>query len=362
MDALASQTVHNTAVVSTGQNLPEQLAPRPINVEDTGLSDLLIAELHSDTLNSIVFDDQHNRYLMYCRAKDRYRRFKGDIIDTGASRRVALWSGPSLLEEWTGAPKSLVIPDEIDAAADDRAEKHPGREGGARRDPRRRGNRHTEQNPGYRERARLTLPVRRQAESPSRFRSQLESPGDAREPEVPEHESCQIQTREQRSAAIQQGMRSAVDRSIHQVRRHQGQQAEHDPDHSHDRFAAPFHDQRRRARRREASESQHLPAEPRSTNVQARPPGPAWPAEVREAEPGRRSCGCRKEQGGDEQRTCRGGGEGGEKNRDEESKRGQRPLRSERDSRGWRWQRRDRMRPVNGGPAFISLKKMMLSK
>jgi hypothetical protein len=80
-------------------------------------SDILIGELHSDTLNCIVYDEAKDRYLMYCRAKDRYRRFRGNIIDTGASRRVALWTGPSLLEEWTGSPKALIVPDEADSAA-----------------------------------------------------------------------------------------------------------------------------------------------------------------------------------------------------------------------------------------------------
>lgn len=80
-------------------------------------SDILLGELHSDTLNSIVYDDRHDRYLMYCRAKDRYRLFKGSIIDTGASRRIALWTGSSLLEEWTGSPQALIVPDEADSAA-----------------------------------------------------------------------------------------------------------------------------------------------------------------------------------------------------------------------------------------------------
>ena len=52
---------------------------------------------------------------MYCRAKDRYRRFRGDMIDTGASRRVSVWSGNSLTEEWTGSPSALITPDEKDS-------------------------------------------------------------------------------------------------------------------------------------------------------------------------------------------------------------------------------------------------------
>ena len=45
MDPLTTQAVHNISAEATGRDMSEQLAPRPINVEDTGLSDLLIADL-----------------------------------------------------------------------------------------------------------------------------------------------------------------------------------------------------------------------------------------------------------------------------------------------------------------------------
>ena len=78
-------------------------------------SDTLLKELHSDTLNSIIYDADRDRYLMTCRPKDRYRRFKGKMIDTGASRRVAMLMHDELWEEWPGSPQSLITPDEIDA-------------------------------------------------------------------------------------------------------------------------------------------------------------------------------------------------------------------------------------------------------
>ena len=78
-------------------------------------SDTRILHLHSDTLNSIVYDPARDEYLMSCRAKDRYRLFKGDMIDTGASRRVARLSSKELWMEWEGSPQQLLIPDEIDA-------------------------------------------------------------------------------------------------------------------------------------------------------------------------------------------------------------------------------------------------------
>ena len=82
-------------------------------------SDVRLKHLHSDTLNSIVYDPNRDRYLMTCRAKDRYRRFKGNMIDTGASRRISVLTNDQLWADWGGNPQSLLIPDEIDAESDD---------------------------------------------------------------------------------------------------------------------------------------------------------------------------------------------------------------------------------------------------
>jgi len=79
-------------------------------------SDTLIAELHSDTLNSLVFDPSRKRYLMYCRAKHIYRTFKGPIRDTGASRRVAVMISDTLWTRWKSQPRNILIPDELDSA------------------------------------------------------------------------------------------------------------------------------------------------------------------------------------------------------------------------------------------------------
>jgi len=79
-------------------------------------SDTLIKHLHSDTLNSIVYDSGRERYLMSCRSKDRYLRSGGGaVIDTGASRRISMLSHETLWEEWPGSPQPTLIPDEIDA-------------------------------------------------------------------------------------------------------------------------------------------------------------------------------------------------------------------------------------------------------
>lgn len=79
-------------------------------------SDSLLAEIHSDTLNSIVYDPRDKQYVMYCRAKHIYRTSKGSILDTGASRRVARMTGPSIWEKWTTEPQNILIPDELDSA------------------------------------------------------------------------------------------------------------------------------------------------------------------------------------------------------------------------------------------------------
>lgn len=81
-------------------------------------SGVRLKHLHSDTLNSIVYDAERKRYLMTCRAKDRYRRFNGAMIDTGASRRISVLSSDELWTEWEGSPTTLLIPDEIDAEED----------------------------------------------------------------------------------------------------------------------------------------------------------------------------------------------------------------------------------------------------
>ena len=78
-------------------------------------SEVRLKHLHSDTLNSIVYDADRHRYLMTCRAKDRYRRFKGSMVDTGASRRISFLTSDELWTEWEDTPRSLLIPDEVDA-------------------------------------------------------------------------------------------------------------------------------------------------------------------------------------------------------------------------------------------------------
>lgn len=79
-------------------------------------SDTLVAEMHSDTQNAIVYDPRRKEFVMFCRAKHIYRTFRGDILDTGASRRVARMSSPELWTLWKSQPQNILVPDELDAA------------------------------------------------------------------------------------------------------------------------------------------------------------------------------------------------------------------------------------------------------
>lgn len=78
-------------------------------------NDSLIAALPSDTQNSIVFDPVAGDYVMFCRPKDRYLvGGRTDALLDGESRRIARLSGRSLWEKWSGAPATILIPDELD--------------------------------------------------------------------------------------------------------------------------------------------------------------------------------------------------------------------------------------------------------
>lgn len=80
-------------------------------------SDTRLAHLHSDCPNTISYDPHRKEYVMYCRPKHIYRTFRGDIVDTGASRRIAWMTSKTLWTDWleTSEPQTLLIPDEIDA-------------------------------------------------------------------------------------------------------------------------------------------------------------------------------------------------------------------------------------------------------
>jgi hypothetical protein len=79
--------------------------------------DTRIAHLHSDHHNTVSFDAARNEFVMYCRAKHIYRAFGDNMLDTGASRRVARMSSPNLWNDWleTSQPQTILVPDEVDS-------------------------------------------------------------------------------------------------------------------------------------------------------------------------------------------------------------------------------------------------------
>lgn len=82
-------------------------------------SDTVIAGMHSDTNNAIVYDSNRDEYVMFCRAKHIYRTFRGDVLDTGASRRVARMASKERWTLWDAEPQNILIPDELDAEQGD---------------------------------------------------------------------------------------------------------------------------------------------------------------------------------------------------------------------------------------------------
>jgi hypothetical protein len=81
--------------------------------------DRMLYHLHSDHPNTLVHDPSRNEYVLYCRAKDKYRAWGETMIDTGASRRVARIANDRLFSGWgeQGGPQTVLIPDERDNEA-----------------------------------------------------------------------------------------------------------------------------------------------------------------------------------------------------------------------------------------------------
>jgi hypothetical protein len=78
--------------------------------------DQLLTHLHSDHPNTLVHDADRAEYILYCRAKNIYRAWGEDMLDTGASRRIARFASDSLTSGWQeSAPQTVLIPDERDS-------------------------------------------------------------------------------------------------------------------------------------------------------------------------------------------------------------------------------------------------------
>ncbi len=79
-------------------------------------SDTRIAQLHSDHPNTVCWDPTRAEYVLYCRAKHIYRAWGEDMLDTGASRRIARMHSRTLWTDWMedSEPQTILIPDEAD--------------------------------------------------------------------------------------------------------------------------------------------------------------------------------------------------------------------------------------------------------
>jgi hypothetical protein len=74
-----------------------------------------LVDFHSDTHNTIVWDECRGEFVLFCRAKERYT--DGDTIrDVGRPRRPARLASRDLWTDWTADqhPQILMIPDELD--------------------------------------------------------------------------------------------------------------------------------------------------------------------------------------------------------------------------------------------------------
>ena len=93
-----------------------EIGPIPfftVGVHWDATSDTRIAHLHSDCPNTVSYDPKTKQYVMYCRAKHIYRAFGDEMIDTGASRRIARLASDSLWTDWLAhaEPQTILTPE-----------------------------------------------------------------------------------------------------------------------------------------------------------------------------------------------------------------------------------------------------------
>jgi hypothetical protein len=78
-------------------------------------SDTRLHRMHSDFPNNVVWDPVHKLWRMYCRSKHIYRVGRGDILDTGESRRISMMTSRELWADWINPPQTILAADELDA-------------------------------------------------------------------------------------------------------------------------------------------------------------------------------------------------------------------------------------------------------
>lgn len=76
-----------------------------------------VAHLHSDHHNTLCYDPSRGEYVIFCRPKHIYRIRGEEMIDKGASRRVARLASRELWTDWLehSQPQTILVPDETDA-------------------------------------------------------------------------------------------------------------------------------------------------------------------------------------------------------------------------------------------------------
>lgn len=84
---------------------------------------MLIAQIHSDTFNNIVYDEVRDEYVMYLRPKDRYLAGQDEIwrdepVGGGESRRIARMASKELWTNWPekSTVQTIMLPDALDYA------------------------------------------------------------------------------------------------------------------------------------------------------------------------------------------------------------------------------------------------------
>ena len=73
----------------------------------------LLAKIHSDTQNCLIYDEARRLFVMYCRPRDRYGG--ASMLELGEGRRIAVMTSPELWREWKLDTQIIMVPDELDA-------------------------------------------------------------------------------------------------------------------------------------------------------------------------------------------------------------------------------------------------------
>lgn len=91
----------------------------PDGVHWDAASDTLLAQLPSDTHNTLHYDPARDEYVLFCRSKHIYHALgqTKEPLSGGESRRgISRLTSKTLWTGWTNSPQTILLPDERDAA------------------------------------------------------------------------------------------------------------------------------------------------------------------------------------------------------------------------------------------------------